>query len=345
MLAAHVPSLDTRRQSFELFNERGGKFRVAIINACNLNCFFCHNEGMKNPRDPKEAREARATRNNLSTKETLRLINTLTYLGAKQVNLTGGEPLAHPEFLSIVRGIEKRASKIALNTNGILVDKLLAGPKEKNLDTLLVSLHTTSDEVFQKSLGGKNATATLVMNNIVALKKAGYDVELNYSLGPYNVDSFGDVLGFAVKNGLALKVIALVREKDHADFYQGDWVDPSALQVSLSLYNALQVETKASVGGQTSTYFIGETRVKIKNIAKGRLRTDFCQGCSYQAQCGEGIYGLRMGVDALLKPCLLRKDKYRSFDRNEDFEAQVLSAVHEMVGDWKNAYYVDGAPL
>ena len=38
------------RQSFDLFDKRGGKFQVAVVNRCNLNCSFCHNEGMKNPR-------------------------------------------------------------------------------------------------------------------------------------------------------------------------------------------------------------------------------------------------------------------------------------------------------
>src|SRR4051812_19147717 len=35
---------------FRVFNAKGGKFRVAITNTCNLDCFFCHNEGMSNPR-------------------------------------------------------------------------------------------------------------------------------------------------------------------------------------------------------------------------------------------------------------------------------------------------------
>lgn len=340
-----TPSLEAMRESFRLFNERGGKLRVGIINACNLNCFFCHNEGMKNPRKREEAKEAKAQRKNLSTDDTILLINTLTSLGAKQVNLTGGEPLAHPEFERIVYSIEKRSTKIALNTNGLLAERLLWGQKIPNLDTLLISLHTTSDEVFQRSLGGKEASATRLMHKIVELKKAGYDVELNYSLGPYNVESFGEVLQYAVRNKLALKVIALVRENERTDFYQGDWIDPCVLKTSLALYDAKRIETKESVGGQTSTYLIGDTQVKIKNISQGRLRTDFCEGCSYQAQCGEGIYGLRLGVDGIIKPCLLRKEKYSLLDKSEPYEAQILRAVHAMIGDWKNARFVSGAPV
>ena len=32
----------------------GAKFRVAVVNKCNMNCFFCHNEGMENPRTAGE---------------------------------------------------------------------------------------------------------------------------------------------------------------------------------------------------------------------------------------------------------------------------------------------------
>ena len=37
-------------ENFDIFNENGGKFRVSLVNVCNLDCFFCHNEAMPNPR-------------------------------------------------------------------------------------------------------------------------------------------------------------------------------------------------------------------------------------------------------------------------------------------------------
>ena len=43
---------DPRINSFKYFNQKGGKFRVTVVNRCNFNCFFCHNEGMDNPREP-----------------------------------------------------------------------------------------------------------------------------------------------------------------------------------------------------------------------------------------------------------------------------------------------------
>lgn len=49
---ASDPRVQRQLQNFAIFNKKGGKFRVAVLNACNMNCFFCHNEGMDNPRTP-----------------------------------------------------------------------------------------------------------------------------------------------------------------------------------------------------------------------------------------------------------------------------------------------------
>ena len=51
-LDAADPQIQKQLKSFAVFNKKGGKFRVAVLNACNMNCFFCHNEGMENPRTP-----------------------------------------------------------------------------------------------------------------------------------------------------------------------------------------------------------------------------------------------------------------------------------------------------
>jgi hypothetical protein len=117
----------------------------------------------------------------------------------------------------------------------------------------------------------------------------------------------------------------------------------------------------------------------VKNIAVGRLVTDFCKGCAHTKFCGEGIYALRAGVDGVFKPCLLRTDQYTAIDNGRSgvvagapaqspvvqpsdaakvsaysraaagtpqltYKMQILRAIDTMVGDWKNAFYMNGAP-
>src|SRR5262245_44739943 len=98
----HRMDRTTLLERFRLFNDRGGKFRVVILNACNLDCFFCHNEAMENPRRGGTGK----AKPKLSDAQVVDLVNAFTRLGGKQVNLTGGEPLAHPRLVPLLEAIE-----------------------------------------------------------------------------------------------------------------------------------------------------------------------------------------------------------------------------------------------
>lgn len=326
-------------ESFRIFNESGGKFRLAVINICNLDCFFCHNEGMANPR-----RLGRKLRDALDWGEIVAIADAYARLGGRQINLTGGEPLAHPRLFDILEGIERRSTRLAINTNALLADRLLERPVCEAVDHLLTSLHTTSDDFFRSKLKGRDGAAARVMGNIVALARHGYKVCINFSLNEHNLHGFDSVLDFAVDHGVDLKAIALVRSSTDPDFYGGDWIEPKWLAERLAERGAESLGTRDAFGGRKSAYRIGDSRVEVKNIAAGRLRTDFCRGCLHKSQCGEGIYGLRLGVDGIMKPCLLRKDRYRDIDPARSYEAQILEVIDAMVGDWDNAEFVAGAP-
>lgn len=336
-LAMPTPTnTDPRLDSFRIFNEGGGKFRLAVINLCNLDCFFCHNEAMDNPR------RGLARPDQLSDDDLVAIANAWAALGGDQINITGGEPLAHPNLAGLLSRIDKCDTRIALNTNAILADRLLGRPKLDAIDHILASLHSVDDEFFRDKLGGKSARK--VMDNIVALAAHGYKVEINFSLSGANKAGLDAVLDFALANKIDLKAIALVRSSCDPNFYGGDWVDPTWITERLAARGAVAKGTRDAFGGRKTTYKVGDTKIEVKNIATGRLVTDFCRGCLVKDQCGEGIYGLRIGVDGLVKPCLLRRDRHRPLDRTRSWSDQILDTVHAMVGEWSNAKFVTGAP-
>jgi len=80
---------------------------------CNWRCVFCYN-----PRHHDRRR--------LSGAEWLLVLDGLRDLGTLYVALTGGEPLTHPEFLAIARGVRERAFALRILTNGALVTEALA---------------------------------------------------------------------------------------------------------------------------------------------------------------------------------------------------------------------------
>lgn len=341
-------SSDIRLERFSTFNRMGGKFRVAVINRCNLDCFFCHNEGMANPRrqsaleKPRARPQLKVLEPALSDEDLHAMIEAYADLGGVQINLTGGEPLSRADIVPFLQRLRRGATRTVLNTNALLAERLLAVPKLSTLDAIFASLHTTDEERFRQDLGGRNARK--VMDHIAALRRHGYETQVNYSLGPHNLLHFDDVLDFILRERLNLKVIALVRFSDEPMFYRGQWIDPDQIEQKLRGRGATYVREEDTVGGHKTTWQLGDSVVLVKNIGRGRLRTDFCSGCTVSQGCGEGIYGLRVGVDGVFKPCLLRKDGFRSVDRVGSYREQILDAISAMMGRAESAEFVSGAP-
>jgi cyclic pyranopterin phosphate synthase len=206
-------------QSFETYNKMGAKFRVAVVNKCNMNCFFCHNEGMENPRSPGDKVPLQKVgKETMAIENVIQLMNDFCELGGTQLNITGGEPLARKDICDVLRAINKRNTRVVLNSNVLLADRLLKEPKIDTVDAIYASLHTTKEQDFKDHLG-IGGGASRVMQNMVLLAKHGYRVQINYSLGDFNKDQFGPVMDFALENDIDLKAITLIRSDENKNQY------------------------------------------------------------------------------------------------------------------------------
>ena len=82
---------------------------LELTHACTWHCRFCSNPPGRHPELDGDA--------------WLAVLDDLRRLGALFVVLTGGEPLLHPDFAQIARGIGERHLAFRLLTNGSLVDE------------------------------------------------------------------------------------------------------------------------------------------------------------------------------------------------------------------------------
>jgi len=217
------------------------------------------------------------------------------------------------------------------------------------VDAIYASLHTTREEDFKKYLG-IGGGAGQVMKNMVALQQHGYRVQINYSLGDYNKDEFENVLKFALPNKIDLKVISLIRSDLDKNQYGDSWTNPQWIENLLEKNGVEVCGYREGFGGRVKIYKTSPSedhRVEIKNIGRGRLNTDYCNGCRFSDKCGEGIYAVRSGVDGLWKPCVLNSDKFQPMtieDATSNYKGQILSTIHGMVGNWKNHKFIEGSP-
>ncbi len=163
-----------------------------VTSVCNLRCVHCYQE------------------NTIQTTMDLTQIKyivesyvaLLQKLGVKgHINLTGGEPLLHPDFIKILEVFyaKKNFFTFGILTNGLLIDKaMLADFNKCKPEFVQVSLDGNKE--IHDSMRGTN-TFDKTCSKIKLLSRAGIKVLVSFTATKDNFRSFPDVYAAARKNG------------------------------------------------------------------------------------------------------------------------------------------------
>jgi len=113
-----------------------------FTNLCNLRCKHCYQRaGLPAPDE-------------LTLKEKLKVVNELADAGVVSIAFSGGEPLMHPDFFSVVKEIRRREMHAAVAANGTLITKAMAHRlKEADIGHVEVSLDFIRPDVNDKFRG------------------------------------------------------------------------------------------------------------------------------------------------------------------------------------------------
>lgn len=113
--------------------------QIVPMRRCNLSCAYCT--------------EYDKTSAAVPLGEMLRRVDRLASLGTTSVQISGGEPLLHPELEAIVRRIRDRGMLAGLLTNGYLLTRQrIEALNRAGLDQLQISIDNVEpDEVSKKS--------------------------------------------------------------------------------------------------------------------------------------------------------------------------------------------------
>src|SRR3990172_4920812 len=115
--------------------------RISVTDRCNLNCVYCSAGSIAHL----------SHYDILRYEEIERIVRIAAGMGITKVRLTGGEPLARPDFVKLVKMISGIAGidDVAVTTNGILLAKLAKELKDAGLNRVNVSLDTLKQERFK----------------------------------------------------------------------------------------------------------------------------------------------------------------------------------------------------
>lgn len=128
---------------------------ISITQKCNSKCSFCNIWHTERPIDLD--------------------INLLDKLPAtlKQINITGGEPLLHKQFSSIVEKLTKKKCRIIINTNGTIDFKKYNF--QQNVNKLGIRFSLDATEELHDSLRGIKGNYIKVIDQIKYLKSMNFD--------------------------------------------------------------------------------------------------------------------------------------------------------------------------
>lgn len=164
---------------------------IELTRTCNLNCYYCYKDSGPNVNE-----------NEIPVETLLDIVQKLSERGLTVAELTGGEPLLHPNFLKILEFCCNHLSLVSILTNGTLVNedfvKKVIPFKNKivfsiSLDSYLEVEHDRKSRIqgsFQKTV---NAIKLISKENII--------VRVSMAVDDTNWNQIEDTLLFAKSLG------------------------------------------------------------------------------------------------------------------------------------------------
>lgn len=258
--------------------------RITLTNRCNVNCLYCHHDGMVKSKDE------------MTADELYTICKVAKNIGVKKIRLSGGEPLLKKD---IVETVEKIASldfkDISMTTNGILLEKYAQDLKDAGLNRVNVSLDTLNRETYE-FITKKDYLEDAKKGILKAVEVGLYPVKINMVImKDINQNEIKDMFRFCRDNDIVLQIIELIEsencddDKFSADYhYKLDMVEERLADM------ADEVHERKFMQGRKKYYIDGGEIEVVKPVDN----STFCANCSR----------LRITPDGKIKPCLLRND-------------------------------------
>lgn len=157
-----------------------------ITRFCSYKCGFCYNF-------IEEKKE-------LGIEQIFNLVDQFVRAGCLYLNISGGEPLSHPNFNKIYEYIVKAGIRVSIETNASLLDQSILNVfKRYPPDKVLISMYGASEDTHKKVTNSKINLKT-VKQNILLLKSNDINISLRTPVTKDNYKELNQISQFARQN-------------------------------------------------------------------------------------------------------------------------------------------------
>ena len=290
-----------------------------------MRCQYCMAENMHFL--PKLAR--------MTANEIITLAHNFIDRGVTRIRLTGGEPLTHPDVITIADNIGSRLGatqsgtlrELTLSTNGALLHKFAAPLCAAGIRRVNISMDTRDPAAFAGiTRGGALAD---VDRGIDAAQSAGLAIKINMvAMRGFNQDQLLPMLEFCNNRGLDLTLIEAMPVGDvdmamrDAFILMDEFLRPIGGKSAL---HAVDLRT-----GGPARYFSTAIAPRVRIGLITALSNNFCAQCNRIRVTASGRVYMCLGQDShvdLLAP--LRAGNTAEFDDRLDLAMRRKSAHHD----------------
>lgn len=285
------------------------KLRLIVTARCNLDCFYCHNEGQ-----PKSTFDLSA--GVLEVVEQV-LVDT----DIREVTISGGEALLNPGISDIVETSARLSGHVTLVSNGLLVADNIDRLASAGLTSLRLGVDSLNPVKPRPSPGTLDSPFRLA-ETIDVIRSRGLNVELNIVLSRFNRRTLGDLIAFVVDVGVDAKFFELVD------------VDEFGSSEAIGVMSAAPISTaaeffavcEAMAGRRLEPQQVGEFGPANLAVTIDRSEIRFCRYLCPYGLCW--TTGTRIDPEGYVYSCMKNRGRHRVADLDDvdDWRAMLQAA-------------------
>ncbi len=263
------------------------RYHIELTSKCNLSCSFCY----KSCNDVKK----------VDMINPISVLEILKNNGVAIIEITGGEPLLHPDIYEVLEYAVKNFLHTSILSNGILLNDKLICLLNSNKDriTLQIDLQSINEKRYLQIT--KNNYLSIVLRNLEKLSKTNIKWRIvNVVIDEQGIDELEEIIKYAIKfNAKGFAMSPAIES--------GRGVRNISENFNIKFVNKLD-----KLYNEYGSFLnIIDQEIKNENKALG-----LCN-------CGLGYLSMVIEPMAKLRPCVFFK-QHKSFDRLEDIEYRKL---------------------
>jgi cyclic pyranopterin phosphate synthase len=262
--------------------------RVSVTDACNLRCVYCMPENMTFRPGPEL----------LQDEEIITLLGLFAELGFEKIRFTGGEPTVRTNIVGLVKAAAETPGirKVAMTTNGVLLDHLARPLREAGLTQVNVSVDTLNEKRFRQLTRWGNLRD--VWAGIQAAERVGLKLKLN-AVVVRGLNDTDDVVALAEltrEHPWQVRFIEMMPFGGISEFQLSHSVPEQELRDRIAAaLGPLELCHEGRLDGEAKVYRLAGAPGTLGFISP--VSQPFCAGCNRA----------RLMADGMLRLCLLRE--------------------------------------